>query len=335
MGKTKIEYADRVSNPLQVVDLKTGKKGTHCEKPDPDGTCKNCWAETLNTRGNAENQRFGTGLTYDKENRDRVEWIKNEKEMRRLENLNRQKPSSEKFPGNPLIVFTNDTYDLFQPSITDELQDWVFDSYDTFTNLTLLVQTTYVSRMRAYLTKRYPEGMPPQYFIGMSAGTQVFYDANIGHLKMCPAQRRYVIFEPLLQSIFTSQISLSASMNHWEKAIHLFIIGGESGPTARRCFVGWIRNLVGRAKTLKIAVLVKQMGSNCQDRNDAGFDGDDEEGSWPENTQTYDDGDYSSYQGDPVRVRLKNRKGGDPSEWPEDLRIREFPALAVTGGGQQ
>ncbi len=24
--------------------------------------------------------------------------------------------------------------------------------------------------------------------------------------------------------------------------------------------------------------------------------------------------------------RLRDRKGGDPSEWPEDLRVREFPA---------
>ncbi len=65
MAKTHIQYADEVSNPLQVKDLGTGKKGTHCEKPDPEGTCKNCWAEVLNTRGKPDNNRFGTGLTYE------------------------------------------------------------------------------------------------------------------------------------------------------------------------------------------------------------------------------------------------------------------------------
>jgi hypothetical protein len=24
-------------------------------------------------------------------------------------------------------------------------------------------------------------------------------------------------------------------------------------------------------------------------------------------------------------LSLRDRKGGDPSEWPEDLRVREFP----------
>jgi hypothetical protein len=26
---------------------------------------------------------------------------------------------------------------------------------------------------------------------------------------------------------------------------------------------------------------------------------------------------------------LKDRKGGDPAEWPEDLRVREFPKMNV------
>jgi hypothetical protein len=32
------------------------------------------------------------------------------------------------------------------------------------------------------------------------------------------------------------------------------------------------------------------------------------------------------YQGKPILVRLKHPKGGDPSEWPEDLRVREVPS---------
>lgn len=27
----------------------------------------------------------------------------------------------------------------------------------------------------------------------------------------------------------------------------------------------------------------------------------------------------------PCRLKTRSRKGGDPSEWPEDLRVREFP----------
>lgn len=29
--------------------------------------------------------------------------------------------------------------------------------------------------------------------------------------------------------------------------------------------------------------------------------------------------------GAPVRIRLRSKKGGDPSEWPADLRVRELP----------
>ena len=37
------------------------------------------------------------------------------------------------------------------------------------------------------------------------------------------------------------------------------------------------------------------------------------------------DGYRDEYQGAPVRVRLRDRKGGDMAEWPVDLRVREFP----------
>jgi hypothetical protein len=30
---------------------------------------------------------------------------------------------------------------------------------------------------------------------------------------------------------------------------------------------------------------------------------------------------------------LRDPKGGDPSEWPEDLRVRELPAIAAAVGG--
>ena len=32
---------------------------------------------------------------------------------------------------------------------------------------------------------------------------------------------------------------------------------------------------------------------------------------------------------DPARaVLIKHSKGGDPAEWPEDLRVREFPEVS-------
>lgn len=61
-------------------------------------------------------------------------------------------------------------------------------------------------------------------------------------------------------------------------------------------------------------------------RNDNGFEGEHDQ-AWPDGTAYQDNpsGYREDYQGAPVRVRLKDKKGGDMSEWPLDLRIREMP----------
>lgn len=327
MGKTNIEYADQVSNPLQVIDKVSGKKGTHCEKPDPEGTCKNCWAEVLNTRGKPENTRFGTGLPYVKDVRDRLEWIRVEKEMARLHRLNLTKPESEKFPGNPLVVFTNDTYDLFQPSISDADRDWVFDNYDTFHDLTLLVQTTYVSRMAKYLNARYPMGMPSHYIVGMSAGTNKFLETNGEHLLSIWAERRYIIFEPLLEDVHlvASQLFTTTGVvrkynshgpivsTHRDGACWA-IIGGESGTHARGCDLVWIRNLVERLKLcFGASIFVKQLGSLPFDSHNKWY-----RLTNPPVMNLPDGWHYKEIPG---------RKGDDFYSFPKDLRIRQFPTL--------
>lgn len=112
-------------------------------------------------------------------------------------------------------------------------------------------------------------------------------------------------------------------------SIEWVILGGESGPGARPARVRWIRSLVAQCHLAKTPVFVKQLGGHVVDRNDAGFDGH-EPGCWPDGTET-DDWDLDpsrQYQGADARILLRDKKGGDPAEWPEDLRIRELP-----GGG--
>lgn len=69
------------------------------------------------------------------------------------------------------------------------------------------------------------------------------------------------------------------------------IVGGESGPQARSCHVDWIQGIVDQCVAAGVPVFVKQTGART-----AGITGP---------------------QRDP--------KGGDPSEWPPSLRLREFP----------
>jgi protein gp37 len=71
------------------------------------------------------------------------------------------------------------------------------------------------------------------------------------------------------------------------------IIGGESGPGARPMRLKWARGLIGQCRAAATAVFVKQLGSRLA--RDLGVAG----------------------------------KGEDPEYWPEDLRIREYPATAT------
>lgn len=82
------------------------------------------------------------------------------------------------------------------------------------------------------------------------------------------------------------------------------IVGGESaqaGHMARRFDIGWARSAVEQCKGAGIPVFVKQMGSAPEWNNDDG-----EPPHWG-------------------RLTYMDRAGADPSEWPEDLRVREFP----------
>ena len=90
------------------------------------------------------------------------------------------------------------------------------------------------------------------------------------------------------------------------------IVGGESGKNARPCSVDWIRSLIAQGKSAGIATFCKQLGG-FPIINEAGSD------VWHFGTECVDgcrDGRL---------IRLTNKKGGDPSEWPTDLRVREWP----------
>ena len=87
------------------------------------------------------------------------------------------------------------------------------------------------------------------------------------------------------------------------------MIGGESGRKARPCNIDWIRSLVSQGKEAGAAVFVKQLGTNP-----IGY-----------NLNTVRLGPAGIDPLIPKQMKLKHKKGGDPSEWPADLRVREWP----------
>jgi protein gp37 len=69
------------------------------------------------------------------------------------------------------------------------------------------------------------------------------------------------------------------------------IFGGESGREARVCDPAWALRTVRESRATGTACFVKQLGSK------------------------------------PLAMTLKHWQGADPAEWPDELRIREFPIL--------
>lgn len=198
----------------------------------------------------------------------------------------------------------------------------------------------------------------PNVWIGASVSDQKTADEMIPALLRVPAAVRFLSVEPLV-----GPVDLDLAMGsdhscrqcgfeplegaegykdiHGDRAecvvckmpfpmprINWVICGGESGPKARPCDVAWIRAIVQQCAAASVPCFVKQLGANVISRNDAGWSGD-EPHEWPDGVE-YDENIHgyrdSDFQGSDVRVRL-SAKGGDMNEWPEDLRVREFPAV--------
>jgi len=197
------------------------------------------------------------------------------------------------------------------------------------------------------LTKR-PENIPailPRYWnrdgldnvwLGCSVENQATADERIPHLLRCPAAVRFLSCEPLLGPIELNPAWLSTDATDICPAcgdiecncgtIDWAIIGGESGAGgARPCDVAWIRSLVQQCKAAGVPAFVKQLGSKPR-AHVLGDDG----LNWPPGTMLGGADEQVGSDG-LCTFALRDKKGGDPSEWPADLRVREFPIEQKAG----
>lgn len=166
-------------------------------------------------------------------------------------------------------------------------------------------------------------------WLGVTAENQAMANKRIPLLLQTPAARRWVSCEPLLGPVDLSRYMWPV---HWswdsrfeapEEALasgafaeqrrqglvlqgstflDQTVVGGESGPGARSCDVDWIRSIVRQSAAASVPCFVKQWGSNP--------------------VHLTRDEHRQPYRDEPVK--LKHRSGADPSEWPEELRVREL-----------
>jgi protein gp37 len=104
----------------------------------------------------------------------------------------------------------------------------------------------------------------------------------------------------------------------WEFLTWL-VVGGQSAGT-EPFDVQWARNAIAWGRANGVPVKIKQLGSlpviaACTQNH---FD-------WGEDIRKGHVTRFSDYAPELWRINLKDHRGSNPSEWPEDLRVRQMP----------
>lgn len=329
MGVTKIEWTSFTRADGSIAPGYTFNPWRGCTKVS-DG-CTNCYAETMSGRNPGNLGVWGKHGT-------RV--IASESMWKQPLKWNKAAEAA----GERHRVFCASLADVFEGPDTMPEASWEAVSYarerlgtliDDTPHLDWLLLTKRPQNVLKYGTLGYRwtmEGLSDNVWIGTSVEDQKTADERIPELLKIPAKVRFLSMEPLLGPIDLSEWlwMLKGAKGNPCDLIDWVIVGGESGPNARPFNVAWARSIVKQCKDAGVPVFMKQLGASVWDRNDAGFEGDYPH-EWPMDTET-DDWHLDlarNYQGAPCQVMLGDRKGGNWEEWPEDLRIREFPKLQL------
>lgn len=203
----------------------------------------------------------------------------------------------------PRRVFVNSMSDLFHEALSFEDIDKVINVMALNSRHTFQVLTKRPERMAQFMRHQRDYEWPlPNVWLGVSVENQACADERIPLLLQTPAAVRFISAEPLLGPIDLSSPVLEADCDGY---LDWVIVGGESGAEARPCRLSWIRSIVQQCQVARVACFVKQVGS-----------------------RPLAESKHDSPLPDVVCVATRaDRKGGDPSEWPEDLRVREFPEV--------
>ncbi len=173
----------------------------------------------------------------------------------------------------------------------------------------------------------------PNVWLGVSVEDQKTADERIPLLLQTPAAVRWISYEPALGSVdftnLTSRHEAGAVVSNFNAffkrhtlnkgypwpGLDWIVVGGESGPRARPFNIQWARDIIAQCKAAGVPVFIKQLGTVLYgSRSDWEF----------LNVRPLQN--FASS----MPLNLKDRKGGDMSEWPEDLRIRQMPEATGT-----
>lgn len=188
--------------------------------------CKNCYAERMAGRLKAMGSaryRNGFGLTL---HRDLITLPKSWKRGR--------------------MVFVNSMSDLFHEDIPDEFIKSVFKTMSACPQHTFQILTKRSERLRS-LAAELP--WSENIWMGVSVEDERVLQ-RIKDLQSTPAKIKFLSCEPLIGPL--ERLVL--------RGIHWVIVGGESGPRARRMDPLWAASVLRQCKAAGVAFFMKQMG---------------------------------------------------------------------------
>lgn len=289
---THIEWADATWNPVTGCTL-------------VDEGCRNCYAADLAgsrlkhhpSRAGLVRATAGGAPKWTGEVRLNEGWLDQPTRWRR-----------------PRRIFVCAHGDLFHEAVPEAWIDRVVAVMAACPQHVFQVLTKRPARMAAYFTKR--ETPLPNIWVGTSAHDQRSADDRIYTLLHCrTAAVRFVSIEPILDPV-TLHVDLLKQPDRL--GLDWVIIGGESGPRARQTHLYHVLRMVTECRHAGIPVFVKQLGRRCIMRRSEAVQAVALGAGWEPITPGGGHG----------IVTFRDPKGGDPLEWPMDIRIREMPALA-------
>jgi protein gp37 len=337
--KTPIEWTDYSSQLIRYRDA-AGKDVWACAKTSPG--CARCYSEAIA-------ERFGRGGPFNLATvRATTPYFAHDEATKVI----RSKPLSGR------RVFVGDMTDVFGEWVPDDLLDRMFAVFALRHDVTFQVLTKRPERMARYFNDRdshlamtrqfvnfreYAEPVGPwplpNVHLGTSVEDQARANERIPHLLNTPAAVRFLSVEPLLGDVNLTNCLYGEAygstagkrggpggqmVTSAPPPVSWVIVGGESGKGARPCDVGWIRSVVNQCREADVPCFVKQLGARPF-------------GNYGEPCAPVGRRHMSVAQRQGLLacsfMKFRDSKGGDPSEWPEALRVREFPmprAMAST-----
>lgn len=319
-------------NPIRARNRQTGKVGHYCQRISP--LCKNCYAASMNVwRGN--------GVDYTVPGLDQVELYLDEDAL--LQPLRWKKPRN---------IFVCSMTDLFAGFVPDEWIERIYAVTALADKHTFMVLTKRPERRLKWyqgieedggegMRDAMVEGQAQAIYAnihpderetvsnwlavnlplknvreGTSVGTQKEADELVPLTLQTPAALRWLSMEPILEHInmhphFCAwgdagkpEQQFGYACTPRQNGIDWVVVGGESGTSARPTNVDHIRSVVRQCQAAEVPVFVKQLGRHPVQPREA-------------------DGVFvPDYE-----YRMADAKGGDMSEWPDDLRVRQFPEV--------